>query len=217
MSSSPPATLTAEEVEAVTMSGEALLQLASRLNGVAFLPSSTSQAGGRMRGDHDSHDGGGDAPFVTVEDGAGFMELLRDVIEHCPANLQARDESHYEQRECGAHNEGRSPHAATMLQKRLLALHHVVFGLQPELLATVLSLLHAPHMMTDGDAVCHLFPKRPPVAANSGVLVLYSIRAPWAGLAGLVCVRRGHGALRNLHGPIGPPWRRGDCVGFSVR
>ncbi|EKG07973.1 hypothetical protein TCSYLVIO_000895 [Trypanosoma cruzi] len=157
MSSSPPATLTAEEVEAVTMSGEALLQLASRLNGVAFLPSSTSQAGGRMRGDHDSHDGGGDAPFVTVEDGAGFMELLRDVIEHCPANLQARDESHYEQRECGAHNEGRSPHAATMLQKRLLALHHVVFGLQPELLATVLSLLHAPHMMTDGDAVCHLF------------------------------------------------------------
>ncbi|RNF07360.1 casein kinase II, alpha chain [Trypanosoma rangeli] len=130
-----PVVISEEEAEAVIMSGEALLQLASRLNG---------------------EDRSG-APFVTLEDGAGFMELLREVVAHHAAGLPDGGHARNERQERAVANEGRGTLAAHPQQSNLLALRRVVFELQPGLLATVLSILHAPHMMTDGDAVCCLF------------------------------------------------------------
>ncbi|ESL07295.1 hypothetical protein TRSC58_05018 [Trypanosoma rangeli SC58] len=132
---SSPVVISEEEAEAVIMSGEALQQLASRLNG---------------------EDRGGE-PFVMLEDGVGFMELLREVVAHHAAGLPGGGHALDERQERAVTNEGRGTLAVNPQQRSLLALRRVVFELQPGLLATVLSILHAPHMMADGDAVCCLF------------------------------------------------------------
>ncbi|KEG05938.1 putative casein kinase II, alpha chain, partial [Trypanosoma grayi] len=125
-----PSFLMQDEVEAVVVSGEALLQLASRLNGTVFRSrthDTTAAITEHNLSNSRNNDADIPAPFVTVEDGVGFIELLRDVIEHYAAALNADAALPPQQR--GGGGGAAHPGDGRATQRRLMALRHVVFEL----------------------------------------------------------------------------------------
>lgn len=131
--------VTADEAEAVVVSGESLRQLASRLHDTAAPPPASSGP-----------------PFVSAEDGAGFVDLLRDVVGHYAQTAQTGDGLPARDAFCSAQEE-REAFFLTMERRRLVTLRHVVLELHPGLLATLLSILQAPRFVADADALTRLF------------------------------------------------------------
>ncbi|ORC84994.1 putative casein kinase II, alpha chain, partial [Trypanosoma theileri] len=182
--------VTEEEKEVISVSSEALLHLAARLNGAVFSPHSIPTTTGTVNtttitrpptttttnintsnintSTNTSNMNISNPPFVTIEDGVGFVELLSEVVVHYATALKPTSEtpqhlqpSLYREEISYSHSHHHSTNTTVEMRRSLrmkrMALRYLLFEVQPDLMATVLSILHAPHIMEEEDEMCRLF------------------------------------------------------------